>query len=96
MNKLLKEPVLLIKLWCIPPVALHILSYIFGSYWPIFCFLLGVIATILVEAYLVLWYLNTPLEEGEDKADLYEELKIRQETDNVHFEDPRDLAPDDA
>jgi len=65
--------------------------------------LIGAVATIIVEVYLVLWYFDQPLSHSQPTSQhphipsqATSDLQLNEETDNLHFEDPRHLEPKDA
>jgi hypothetical protein len=76
LKKLGKDPVMILKILAIPPIAFRILVYFTGSVWPIFYFALGSITTIATEIILILWFFNkSKKEELQENLQRIETLK---------------------
>ena len=99
-DEIVSSPALFVKLWCLPPIVLNAFAYLLGSIWPVVYIIIGVILTLVIEFYLIVWYFNEPLiqKQHQDEDELFlhqinQDLKLNSQTDEVHFEDPRDLEP---
>lgn len=62
-KKLGNDPVMILKLFAIPPIAFKFVVYLTGSIWPTIWFTLGSITTIVSQILFILWFFSKTKKE---------------------------------